>query len=68
MVTNKKIDVMWDDNPIDVSSDANFIWGIANKLRGVYMPDKYGDVVIFYLGFIKTMIYKLSFANTPWRH
>lgn len=40
------IDVMWDDNPIDVSSDANFIWGIANKLRGVYMPDKYGDVVI----------------------
>ncbi len=46
MVTNKKIDVMWDDNPIDVSSDANFIWGIANKLRGVYMPDKYGDVVI----------------------
>lgn len=43
---NKRIDVLWDDNPIDVTSDANFIWGIANKLRGVYMPDKYGDVII----------------------
>ena len=46
MSINYKIDVMWNDNPIDVSSDANFICGIANKLRGVYMPDKYGDVVI----------------------
>ncbi|MCR5349662.1 MAG: type I restriction-modification system subunit M [Acholeplasmatales bacterium] len=45
-ISNEKLDVLWDDNPIDVSSDANFIWGIANKLRGVYMPDKYGDVVI----------------------
>jgi len=42
----KKIDLLWDDNPIDVSSDANFIWSIANKLRGTYMPDKYGDVII----------------------
>ena len=23
-----------------------FIWNIANKLRGSYMPDKYGDVII----------------------
>ncbi len=38
--------MMWDDNPIDVTSDANFIWSIANKLRGTYMPDKYGDVII----------------------
>lgn len=45
-MTEKRIDVLWDDNPIDVTSDANFIWGIANKLRGVYMPDKYGDVII----------------------
>ena len=45
-MAEKKIDVLWDDNPIDVTSDANFIWGIANKLRGVYMPDKYGDVII----------------------
>ena len=43
---NKNIDVLWDDNPIDITSEANFIWSIANKLRGVYMPDKYGDVII----------------------
>ena len=43
---NKKIDMLWDEEVIDVTSDANFIWGIANKLRGVYMPDKYGDVII----------------------
>lgn len=37
---------MWEDVPVDITNEANFIWGIANKLRGVYMPDKYGDVVI----------------------
>ena len=37
---------MWDNNLVDITQEANFIWGIANKLRGVYMPDKYGDVVI----------------------
>ena len=42
----KKIDVLWDDNPVDISAEANFIWSIANKLRGTYMPDKYGDVII----------------------
>ena len=42
----KKIDILWDDDPVDVSSEANFIWSIANKLRGTYMPDKYGDVII----------------------
>lgn len=41
-----KIDMLWDDNPIDVTSEANFIWSIANKLRGTYMPDKYGDIII----------------------
>lgn len=40
------IDLLWDDNPVDITSEANFIWGIAKKLRGSYMPDKYGDVVI----------------------
>lgn len=45
-MNNKNIDVLWDDNPVDITSEANFIWSIANKLRGVYMPDKYGDVVI----------------------
>ena len=39
-------DAEWDDNPVDISAEANFIWGIANKLRGSYMPDKYGDVII----------------------
>lgn len=42
----KNIDVLWDDNPVDVTKEANFIWSIANKLRGSYMPDKYGDVII----------------------
>ena len=45
-MANKQVDVMWDDNPVDVTSEANFIWSIANKLRGSYMPDKYGDVII----------------------
>ncbi len=31
---------------VDITSEANFIWGIANNLRGSYMPDKYGDVII----------------------
>ena len=47
MIDNEnKIAVFWDDNPVDVTSDANFIWSIANKLRGSFMPDKYGDVII----------------------
>lgn len=46
MTDNKILDTMWDENPIDVTLEANFIWSIANKLRGSYMPDKYGDVVI----------------------
>lgn len=45
-MADNRIDVMWDDNPIDVTAEANFIWSIANKLRGSYMPDKYGDVII----------------------
>lgn len=46
MTTNKIIDTYWDESPIDVTQEANFIWSIANKLRGSYMPDKYSDVVI----------------------
>ena len=42
----KQNKVLWDDNPIDVTNEANFIWSIANKLRGTYLPDKYGDVII----------------------
>ena len=43
---NTSPDLFWDDNPVDITSEANFIWGIANKLRGSYMPDHYGDVII----------------------
>lgn len=48
MENNKmvKIDTSWDEQPVDITSEANFIWSIANKLRGTYMPDKYGDVII----------------------
>ena len=40
------INALWDDNPVDITSESNLIWSIANKLRGSYMPDKYGDVII----------------------
>lgn len=40
------IDAMWDDSPIDASTEVNFIWSIANKLRGTYQSDKYKDVII----------------------
>ena len=40
------IDAMWDDSPVNVSGEVNFIWSIANKLRGTYQSDKYKDVII----------------------
>ena len=40
------IDAMWDDSPVDGSTEVNFIWSIANKLRGTYQSDKYKDVII----------------------
>ncbi|MGN1411512.1 MAG: N-6 DNA methylase [Oscillospiraceae bacterium] len=46
MNNNKTNNMIWDENPIDVTAESNFIWSIANKLRGSYMPDKYGDVII----------------------
>ena len=46
MATNTVIDAMWDDSPVDVSTEVNFIWSIANKLRGTYQSDKYKDVII----------------------
>ena len=45
-MSNMVIDTSWDDNPIDVSTEVNFIWSIANKLRGTYQSDKYKDVII----------------------
>jgi len=41
-----EINLMWDDDPIDVTHEVNFIWSIANKLRGPYKSDKYKDVII----------------------
>lgn len=46
MAEKTVIDAMWDDSPIDVSTEVNFIWSIANKLRGPYRSDKYKDVII----------------------
>ncbi|MCR5624950.1 MAG: type I restriction-modification system subunit M [Lachnospiraceae bacterium] len=46
MSEKKVIDTMWDDNPVDVTTEVNFIWSIANKLRGTYQSDKYKDVII----------------------
>lgn len=42
----EKMDVMYDDRPVDVTEEVNFIWSIANKLRGPYQADKYKDVII----------------------
>lgn len=46
MINSSKIEEFWDDEPIDVSTEVNFIWSIANKLRGPYQSDKYKDVII----------------------
>ena len=46
MAEKQAIDAMWDDTPVDVSTEVNFIWSIANKLRGTYQSDKYKDVII----------------------
>ena len=47
MSADKKIiDAMWDDTPVDVSTEVGFIWSIANTLRGPYQSDKYKDVII----------------------
>ena len=45
-IINKIKEIDSDEQPIDITSEANLIWNIANKLRGVYMPDDYGKVVI----------------------
>lgn len=38
--------IITDESPIDVTREVNFIWGVANKLRGTYQSDKYKDVII----------------------
>lgn len=34
------------DENVDISKEVNFIWSIANRLRGPYQSDKYKDVII----------------------
>ena len=43
---NTNVDIIFDDSPVDVTTEVNFIWSIANKLRGTYRSDKYKDVII----------------------
>lgn len=38
---NQAILTMYTDTPVDVTTEVNFIWSIANKLRGPYQSDKY---------------------------
>lgn len=37
---------LWVEETEDITYEANRIWANANVLRGAYMPDKYGDVII----------------------
>ncbi|MDR0685313.1 MAG: type I restriction-modification system subunit M N-terminal domain-containing protein, partial [Spirochaetaceae bacterium] len=46
MDKRKKIEVMYDDTPINVSAEVDSLWSIANTLRGTYSSDKYKNVVI----------------------
>ena len=39
-------DMAWNEEAEDITYEANRIWANANVLRGTYMPDKYGDVII----------------------
>ena len=48
MSADKKIiDAMWDDTPVDVSTEVGFIWSIANTLRGPYQSDKYKELLLY---------------------
>lgn len=46
MIDSNITNAMWDDSPVDVSTEVNFIWSIANRLRGPYQSDKYKEVII----------------------
>ena len=51
---------MWVEETDDITYEANKIWENANVLRGTYMPDKYGDVII-----PMTVIRRLECALEP---
>ena len=53
-------EVIWDDNPVNVTAEVNTIWAIANRLRGPYRSDKYKDVII-----PMTIIRRLECALNP---
>ena len=61
---NANVDIMFDDSPIDVSTEVNFIWSIANKLRGPYRSDKYKDVIIPMTIIRRTVQYGLAHYPT----
>lgn len=46
MAETKNRNIINDESPIDVTREVNFIWSVANKLRGTYQSDKYKDVII----------------------
>ena len=60
-------DATWDETPVDVTAEANFIWSIANKLRGSYMPDKYGDEERSYPALLGASQWMISPAVTTFR-
>ncbi len=37
---------LFQKNDVNISSDVNTVWSIANTLRGAYRADKYRDVII----------------------
>ncbi len=71
MADKKIIDAMWDDSPIDVSTEVNFIWSIANcfdlwrvkKLGEIIARDNKAHYLYFmYLCEMKRANYMAAFA------
>lgn len=38
MTENRAFETAWDDNPIDITQEANFIWSIANSCAAHICP------------------------------
>lgn len=38
MPEKKVVDVMWDDSPVDVSAEVNFIWSISVTRQILQLP------------------------------
>ena len=59
-------DATWDETPVDVTAEANFIWSIANKLRkplgnkkNEFLPEDRAEIVNLYLDFAETELCKI---------